>query len=158
MEAAVNRRQEPDGTGEAGHPRSASLDGLCLTGRVDYRCEPTRNVSVPSLTVVIVEFVQAAQIVAENVVTDVTSLMGPRFLVEAEVDAAVNAGVADVVGDLVPGGVVEDDARHRGIGQSDGKAILAEGPLEHRAGGSGHGPVARCVAGVPWGGDQRDPG
>ena len=37
-----------------------------------------------------------------------TSLIGARFLVEAEVDAAIDAGVIDVVGDLVPGGVVED--------------------------------------------------
>ena len=44
--------------------------------------------------------------VPEDVLADLPSLAGPRLLVEAEVDAAVDAGVVDVVGDLVPGGVV----------------------------------------------------
>ena len=66
-----------------------------------------------SIAIIVAQFILAAQIVPEDVLADLASLMGPRLLVEAEVDAAVDAGVVDVVGDLVPGGVVEDDARQR---------------------------------------------
>ena len=83
--------------------------------------------------------------------------VGTHLLVEPEVDAAVDAGVVDVVGDVLPRGVVEDQAQ-LGIGQSDGKAVLAEGTLEHRAGGAGQGCVGRRVTRERWRGDQREPG
>src|SRR5437773_1256218 len=130
-------------------PVGGLLGGKDPTGRLSSTHDPSRA-DPPSIwragknrkhltslvPIVVVGFIRRTQIVAEDVLADVPSLVGPRLLVEAEVDAAVDAGVTDVVGDLLPGGVVEDDARQPGIGQRDGMAALAEGPLKHRAGGA----------------------
>jgi hypothetical protein len=56
------------------------------------------------------QFLRRTQVVAQDVPPDVASLMRPILLVEPEVDAAADAGVVDVVRNLLEGGVVEDDA------------------------------------------------
>src|SRR5262245_55589076 len=68
-----------------------------------------------SLVVEVMGVLRRAQITPEDVPADLPPLAGARLLVKAEVDAAVNPGVIDVVGDLPPGGVAEDDARQTGI-------------------------------------------
>lgn len=49
---------------------------------------------------------QRAQIAIKEVMADVLTLMTACFLLESEVNAAVNAGIVNVVGDLLPVGVV----------------------------------------------------
>ena len=74
-----------------------------------------------------------AQITIEEVIGDIASLMRASLLFEAEMDAAVNARIVNVVADLLPVGVVEDHARQPGTGQGNGEVLLAEGPLDHGA-------------------------
>src|SRR5262245_31719757 len=81
-------------------------DDSCPTGRA---CESWARPA--SLVVEVIVVQRRAQIMSEDVLADLPSLVSARLLVEAEVDAAVDPGVVDVGGDLLPGGIVEDNAR-----------------------------------------------
>ncbi len=58
----------------------------------------------------------------------------PSLLVVAEVDAAKNTGIIDVVRDLLPGCVGEYHPRSGRTGQDNSKAGLAIDILKHTAG------------------------
>jgi hypothetical protein len=51
----------------------------------------------------------------QDVPADPPALLGARLLVAPEVDAAVDPGIVDIVGDLFPGGVIQDHARGAGL-------------------------------------------
>ena len=55
----------------------------------------------------------AAKVVLVNIRRDVPAQIGARLLIEAKMDAAIDARVADVVGDLVERRVVEREAQAR---------------------------------------------
>src|SRR5690242_14581632 len=95
--------------------RRGLRDGKALADRV-LSSSPTSFV----IADIIIFLLRRAEVIPEDVPADLPPLAGARLLVEAEVDPAVDPGVVDVVGDLPPGGVVEDDARQTGIGQGDG--------------------------------------
>src|SRR5262249_2695857 len=70
-----------------------------------------------------------AQQVSQDGLADTTALMGNALRVETEMNSAVDAGIIDVVRDLIPRGVVELDSRKRGSGEGDSMAVLTKGPL-----------------------------
>src|SRR3954469_15603228 len=61
------------------------------------------NRARPASIVIVARMVlqRRAQVVPEDILADLPPLLGARLLVESEVDAAVDAGVVDVVGDLL---------------------------------------------------------
>ena len=72
-----------------------------------------------------------SKMVFEDVRADLFSLMRSRLLVEAEVDPAIDAGIINVVGNLFPVAVIEDNSWQSGVGQGDGVATLAESLFKH---------------------------
>ena len=95
--------------------------------------------STASSLVFIVEctlFLDRAEMVIKDVIADITSLVGTCFLFEAEMDAAVDPGIINVLADLFPAGVVEDYTRQPGAGQCDGEIVLPEDSLDYGARGS----------------------
>jgi hypothetical protein len=80
--------------------------------------------------------VHGAEIVPIHVPANAASLHGSRFLVEAEVNAAVNARVVDVVGDIPEVRVLQRDGRNRRIRERDGVSVGAEQPLGDRTSGA----------------------
>src|SRR4051812_36418888 len=56
-------------------------------------------------------FADGTQVIQVDESADLPTLVGTGLLVETEVDAAVNAGVVDIVGDLFPGRVIESQAQ-----------------------------------------------
>src|SRR5438094_5569577 len=72
--------------------------------------------------VVVVGMFRGAEVVLVNIRRDVTSQIGAGILIEAKMDASVDARVADIVRDLVEAGVVEGEPRHDGVRHDDGMA------------------------------------
>ena len=72
--------------------------------------------------VVVVGMLRAAEVVLVHIRRDVASQIGAGILIEAKMDAAEDARVADVVRDLVESGVVEGQPRHGGVRHGDGMA------------------------------------
>src|SRR5216117_3827040 len=70
----------------------------------------------------IVMLLRGAEVVFVNIRPDVASQVGAGLLIEAKMDASVDARVADIVRDLVEAGVVEGEPRHGGVRHGDGMA------------------------------------
>src|SRR6185295_12199488 len=96
--------------------------------------------------VVVAVVLRAAEVVFVDVGADTAAQFGAALLVEAEVDPAEDARVADVVGDLVEPGVVEDQSRHGGVRHGDGMPAGAERTNQHLGGAVAAAAVIRRVA------------
>src|SRR3954454_20178846 len=86
-------------------------------------------VSVAVVLVIVAAFgvvvvVGAAQVVSVDVPGDVASQIGARFLIEAKMNAAIDARVGDVVGDLAEAGVMESQSRLGRIRHGDRMVAL----------------------------------
>src|SRR5262245_40764549 len=86
-----DRRLRPRRRSPARRAVSRSTRGAC-----EDRARST------SLVVEVVDVIPGAQVIPEDVLADLPPQVSTPLLVEAEVDAAVDPGVVDVVGDLLP--------------------------------------------------------
>src|SRR6478672_13710297 len=84
--------------------------------------------------VVVVGMLRAAEVVLVNISRDVASQIGAGILIEAKMDASVDARVADVVRDLAEPGVVEAQPRHGGALHGDRMATVTVGTPEDLGG------------------------
>jgi hypothetical protein len=71
--------------------------------------------------------------VSVHIGADLSSLLTARFLIEAEMDSAIDTRVVDVVGDLLEGLVLQDYARNRRVAQGDEMVTRPIESLEYLA-------------------------
>jgi hypothetical protein len=136
---------------------ASSLSPQALRTRISLPGEAYVH-SVSLVLKLVFKVLPGTQIISDDVRTHFVSLMGPSLLIETEMDAAVDAGIIDVVRDFFPITVIEGDAWQTWMRQRDGVAALAESLLKHLASGTGHGRMARQITGVRRRRDQRNPG
>src|SRR5687767_10734107 len=141
----VTQKNESRGCGDIARPVRSSPAASLSSELSPARANAFRLPAGDQL-IGVVEFLRAAKVVPQDVLADVAALTGPRLLVEAKVNPAVDASIVDVVGDLVPCSVTEDDTGLSGMRQRDGMAVLTEGTLHHRAAGARHCRVAGPIA------------
>src|SRR6266496_2677637 len=96
---------------------------------------------------VVVGMLRAAEVVLVNKTRDVPTQIGAGILIEAEMDASVDARVADIVRDLVEPGVVEGQSRHGGVRHGDGMATGTVDTPQDLGGAIASAAVIRRIAG-----------
>jgi hypothetical protein len=69
-----------------------------------------------------------------HVCADPPALLSACFLIEAEMDSAIDTRVVDVVGDLLEGLVLQNYARNRRVAQGDEMVTRPVESLEYLAG------------------------
>ena len=84
--------------------------------------------------------------VFKNERSNLPSLTPSCLLIVAKVNLAEDPGVVDVVGNLLPSGVMERHTRSCRAGQSDLKAVLTINALKNSASGASSTRVRRRVA------------
>src|SRR4051812_44344298 len=136
-----SRTRKPDRVRQRCTSRSEALSSRDVQFEV-YAVTPDIRLTRPLqewqqtliVVVIVVAVLRSTEIVFEYVLPNITSDLAAGLLIEAEVDAAIDARIADIVGDLAERGVVEGQARNGGIGHGDAMAIVLVDPPEHLGG------------------------
>src|ERR1700690_1046051 len=102
--------------------------------------------------------VGAPQYVPVHVGAHLSPLLTTCFLIEAEMDSAVDTRVADVVGDLLEGLILQDHARNRRIAQGNEMVTRPIESLEYFASRIAQAAVRRPITRKAWGDDVWLPG
>src|SRR5580704_10161984 len=111
------RSENPDlGTHLRGRPRYGPPADRTIAGPLNTNSESFRpDHSVIVVVIIPVVIVHRTQVVLVDFSADGQSQHRACVLVGPEMDAAINTSVADVVGDLLERGVLQDDGRHGGV-------------------------------------------
>src|SRR2546421_5737753 len=96
--------------------------------------------------VVVVGMLRAAEVVLVNIRRDVAPEIGAGILIEAKMDASVDARVVDIARDLVEPGVVEGQPWHGGVRHGDGMAASTVDTPQDLGGAVASAGVIRRVA------------